>query len=141
MVVLIEQRGAIPVGIIAYHINPILVFFVSLAGSLVPAPFIYFFFNKIMAWMKTIKAFDRITNFIEKKVQKGAKKFEGKTELALITFVGIPLPTTGIWTGSAVASFLGLNFKKSMICVFIGGILSASIITILSITTPALLGY
>ena len=141
MVILIEQRGAIPVGIIAYHINPILVFFVSLAGSLVPAPFIYLFFNKIMAWMKTIKAFDKITNFLEKKVQKGAKKFEGKTELALITFVGIPLPTTGIWTGSAVASFLGMNFKKSMICVFLGGVISATIITVLSITAPALIGY
>lgn len=141
MVVLIEQRGAIPIGIIAYQINPILVFFVSLVGSMVPAPFIYIFFNKIMAWMKTIKAFDKVTNFIEKKVQKGAKKFEGKTELALITFVGIPLPTTGVWTGSAVASFLGMNFKKSMVCVFMGGVVSAIIITILSITAPALIGY
>lgn len=141
MVVLIEQRGAIPVGIIGYHINPVLVFFVSLAGSVVPAPFIYLFFNKILSWMKTIKIFDKITNFIEKKVQKGAKKFEGKTELALITFVGIPLPTTGIWTGSAVASFLGMNFKKSMICVFLGGVVSAMIITVLSITAPALIGY
>lgn len=141
MVPLIEQRGAIPIGIIINNLNPALVFIVSLAGSLVPAPFIFLFFRKLLAFMKTIKQFDKLTVFIERKVQKGAKKFEGKTELALITFVGIPLPTTGVWTGSAVASFLGMNFKKSMICVFMGGVVSAIIITILSITAPALLGY
>jgi uncharacterized membrane protein len=112
-----------------------------LAGSIIPAPFIYLFFNKILDWMKTIKIFTKLTNFIEKKVQKGAKKMEGKTEAVLITFVGIPLPTTGIWTGSAVAAFLGLDFKKSMICVFAGGVLSAVVITILSIVAPALIGY
>lgn len=141
MVPLIEQRGAIPVGTIIYHINPILVFLVSLAGSIVPAPFIFIFFNKILAWMKTVEQFNKITNFIDKKIQKGAKKIEGKLEVGLIAFVGIPLPTTGLWTGSAVAAFMGLDFKKSMICVFIGGVISAVIITAISIIAPALLGY
>lgn len=141
MVPLIEQRGAIPVGTIIYHINPIVVFLVSLAGSAVPAPFVYLFFNKILAWMKTIKQFDKLTSFIEKKIQKGVKSMEGKTEAGLIIFVGIPLPTTGIWTGSAIAAFLGLDFKKSMICVVAGGVMSAVIITAISVIAPALLGY
>ncbi len=140
MVPLIEQRGAIPIGTIAYNINPFLVFFVSLIGSFVPAPFVYFFFNKILAWMKTIKAFDKFTNFVDKKIKKGAKKIEKYTELGLITFVGIPLPTTGLWTGSAIAAFLGLDFKKSMICVSLGGVVSAAIITILSVAAPTILG-
>lgn len=141
MVPLIEQRGAIPIGTIAYGINPILVFVVSLLGSAVPAPFVYLFFNKILAWAKTIKQFDKLTNFIDKKIQKGVKKMEDKTEAGLVVFVGIPLPTTGLWTGSAIAAVLGLNFKKSMFCVFVGGIISAVIITILSVAAPALLGY
>lgn len=141
MVPLIEQRGAIPVGIIGYGLNPFWVFFVSLIGSYVPAPFIFLFFNKILNWMKTIKQFDKITNFIDKKVQKGAKKVEGYMEAGLITFVGIPLPTTGLWTGSAVAAFLGLDFKKSMACVFVGGVISATIITTLSIVAPKLFGF
>ena len=85
--------------------------------------------------------FDKFTNFVEKKVQNGAKSMEGKTEAALIIFVGIPLPTTGLWTGSAIASFIGMNFKKSMICVFVGGIISAAIITVVSVVAPKLLGY
>lgn len=141
MVPLIEQRGAIPVGIIGYDLNPFWVFFVSLIGSFVPAPFVFFFFNKILAWMKTIKQFDKITNFIDKKVRKGAKKVEGYMEVGLITFVGIPLPTTGLWTGSAIAAFLGLDFKKSMACVFIGGVISATIIAILSVLAPKIFGF
>ncbi len=140
MVPLIEQRGAIPVGIIGYHINPWLVFIVSLLGSFVPAPFIYLFFNKILEWMRTVKVFKKFTDFIDKKVQKGSKKLEKYKEIGLITFVGIPLPTTGLWTGTAVAAFMGLKFKKSMACVFLGGIISAVIITIISVVAPAILG-
>ena len=141
MVPLIEQRGAIPLGIISYNLSPALVFLVSLIGSFLPAPFIYFFFEKILAWMKTVKQFDKFTNFIEKKVQKGSVKLEKYKEIGLITFVGIPLPTTGLWTGTAVATFMGLDFKKSMICVFLGGIISAVLITIFSMLVPELLGY
>ena len=140
MVPLIEQRGAIPVGILGYQMNPWLVAIVSLIGSFIPAPFIYFFFNRIFAWMKTIKLFDKFTNFVENKVQKGSKKLEKYKEIGLITFVGIPLPTTGLWTGTAVAAFMGLDFKKSMVCVFLGGIISAILITVLSMAAPALLG-
>jgi uncharacterized membrane protein len=141
MLPLIEQRGAIPVGIIGYGLNPALVFLVSLIGSFLPAPFIYFFFNKILAWMKTVKFFDKFTNFVDKKVRKGSKKLEKYKEIGLITFVGIPLPTTGLWTGTAAAAFMGLNFKKSMLCVFIGGILSATIITLLSMLLPGIFGH
>ncbi|MDD4937929.1 MAG: small multi-drug export protein [Candidatus Shapirobacteria bacterium] len=140
MVPLIEQRGAIPVGILVYHINPLLVFIVSLVGSFLPAPFIFLFFNKILAWMKTVKMLHKFTDFVDKKVQKGAKKIEKTMEIGLTLFVGIPLPTTGLWTGTAIAAFLGLDFKKTMICVFLGGILSAVIITVLSLVAPAILG-
>lgn len=140
MVPLIEQRGAIPVGVIGYGLDPILVFFVSLVGSFVPAPFIFIFFNKIFAWMKTKKFFDKFTHFVDNKIRKGAKKLEKYEEVGLITFVGIPLPTTGLWTGSAIAAFMGLNFKKSMVCVFIGGVISAILITILSVVAPEILG-
>jgi len=140
MVPLIEQRGAIPVGIIGYHITPMLVFIVSLLGSFVPAPFIFLFFNKILAWMKTVKKLDWFTNFVDKKIQKGSKDMEKYKEIGLIAFVGVPLPTTGLWTGSAIAAFLGMNFKKSMICVFLGGVISAAIITALSVLAPAILG-
>ena len=141
MVVLIEQRGSIPVGIIGYHLNPWLVFIVSLLGSFVPAPLVYLSFNKIFELMKRFRFLNWFTKFVENKVRKGSKKLEKYKEVGLITFVGIPLPTTGLWTGSAIAAFMGLDFKKSMWCVFLGGIISAVIITVLSVVAPVILGF
>lgn len=141
MVPLIEQRGAIPLGVIVHHLNPWLVFIVSLLGSFVPAPFIFLFFQKVLDWLKKIKQLDKFTNFVEKKVQSGAKKIQSKLEVGLIFFIGIPIPTTGLWTGSAIASFLGFDFKKSMVCVFLGGIMSAAIVTAVSVFLPKWLGY
>lgn len=138
---LIEQRGAIPLGTIVYHLNPFVVFLISLIGSLLPAPLIFFFVEEVLAFMKKFKTLHKITNFIERKIQKGAKKLESYMEIGLITFVGIPLPTTGVWTGTAAAAILGLDFKKSMICVSIGAVISAIIITIISVVMPAIFGF
>ena len=138
---LIEQRGAIPVGIIAYQIHPLTVFVVSFLGSLLPVPFILLLFNAIFEWMKKVKSLSRFTRYIEKKVTTGSAKIEKYKEIGLIAFVAIPLPTTGLWTGSAVAAFLRLDFKKSFFCVALGGIISAAVITLLSMLFPALIGY
>ena len=138
---LIEQRGAIPLGVIIYNLNPFVVFLVSLIGSLLPAPLIFLFIEKVLEFMKRFKKLHKITNFIERKIQKGAKKLESYMEIGLITFVGIPLPTTGVWTGTAAAAIMGLDFKKSMVCVSIGAVISAVIITLLSVVMPALFGF
>lgn len=136
---LIEQRGAIPMGIIAYDMNPSLVFLISFLGSMLPVPFILLLFNKIFAWMKKYKFFSKINEFIEKKINKNSAHMEKYKEIGLITFIAIPLPTTGIWTGSAVAAFLNLDFKKSILCATVGGIISAVLITIASMFFPALI--
>ncbi len=137
---LIEQRGAIPIGILVDNLNPVTVFVASLAGSLIPAPFVFLLSGKILDIMKKFSFLDWFTKFVDKKIQKGSKDLEKYKEIGLITFIGIPLPTTGIWTGSAIAAFLGLDFKKSMFCAFLGGLISAILITIVTLSFPALLG-
>ncbi|KGM97673.1 ligand-binding protein SH3 [Clostridium novyi A str. 4552] len=125
---IVEQRGAIPMGIMA-GISPMTVFWVSFFGSMLPVPFILLLFNKIFTWMKKYKAFEKINNLIERKIDKNSAKLEKYKEIGLITFIAIPLPTTGVWTGSAVAAFLKLDFKKSLLCAAIGALISALIIT------------
>lgn len=140
MVPIVEQKGAIVLGINGFGISPPIVFLVSVLGSLVPVPFILLFFNSIFKWMKKFKAFSWINNIIEKKIAKNSSKMEKYKEIALIIFIGIPLPTTGLWTGSAVASFLKLDFKKSLLCATLGSIISGFILTILCIAFPRVLG-
>ena len=132
-----EQRLAIYLGIHTYELDPILVMIFSFLGSLLPVPFILFFFNIIFEWMKRFKFFRIINNYIENKLDRGSKKIEKYKEIGLIILVAIPLPTTGLWTGSAVAAFLKLDIKKSFMYIAIGGVISAVVITILSVTFPS----
>ena len=134
---LIEQRGAIPYGIFSGQ-PAWLVFLVSLAGSILPVPFILLLFNQIYQWLLKWQFFDRVVKHIDKKIAKNQATFEKYEELALIIFIAIPLPTTGLWTGSAIASFLKLDFKKSLFCAVLGGIVSATIITALCVLIPGL---
>ncbi|GAA0739738.1 small multi-drug export protein [Clostridium oceanicum] len=134
---LTEQRLAIPVAVGAGSLDPIHVCIASYLGSLLPVPFVLLFFNAIFKWMKKYKAFDKINIFIENKIRKNSAKMVKYKELGLIAFIAIPLPTTGIWTGSVVAAVLGLDIKKSMLCAAIGGLISAVLITVISVVVGA----
>ena len=137
MTPIIEQRGAIPVGFL-YDMNPIYIFLVAFIGSLIPAPFILLLFKKIYNYIRPKPFFRKLVNIIDNKIDRNKDSFIIKKELALIIFVGLPLPTTGVWTGSAVAAFLGLDFKKSMLWVTIGAFISAVVITTLSFLIPGI---
>lgn len=134
---IVEQRGAIPAGILM-GLNPFLVFIVSYVGSLIPVVFIFYAFNYIMDFMRKHNIFPKLIDFIDHKIGKNVGKFEVYKEAALITFIGIPLPTTGVWTGTAVATFLKLDFKKTLFCAMIGAFISAVVITAICVLLPSL---
>jgi uncharacterized membrane protein len=136
---LTEMKVAIPLGINVYNINPITVFFLSFVGSLLPVPFILIFFNKIFNFLGKYKFFSGFYNLIDRKISKNKGRFEKFEEVALIAFIAIPLPTTGVWTGTAVAAFLKLDFKKSVMCAVIGSFICGIIVTFLSLAFPAFL--
>ncbi|WBW99272.1 COG2426 family protein [Oceanirhabdus sp. W0125-5] len=138
---IIEQRGAIPYGLLSTNIDPFVVFLVSYVGSLLPVPFILLLFNKIFDILGRFKYFRWFYNFIQRKLDKNRGKFEKYEELALIIFIAIPLPTTGVWTGTAVASFLNLDKKKSFVCAAVGAFISAVVITIVFTFFPSMLKY
>jgi uncharacterized membrane protein len=135
---LAEMKLAIPLGI-SMGINPLSVFLLSFVGSLLPVPFILVFFNKIFDFLGKYKFFSGFYNLIDRKINKNKAKFEKFEEIALITFIAIPLPTTGVWTGTAIAAFLKLDFKKSVMCAVIGSFICGVIVTFLSLAFPAFL--
>jgi len=135
-----EQRVTIPLGIIYYDLPPLYITTICFLGALLPAPFILLLFSKAYNAALGIKIFDPLKGFIDRKVRKKSKRFELYKEIALITFVGIPLPGTGVWTGSVIAALLGLDLKKSMLCIITGNLISAVILLILSLLFPFVLG-
>jgi len=138
---IIEQRGAIPIGILVYNLDPVLVTLVSYVGSLIPMFFIIFCFSPIFKWLGTKKILKWFYDFVDKKVTKGQKKVEKYETIGLSLFVAIPLPVTGVWTGSAVAAFMQMNKKKALISVSVGAAISAVVIAIICYVAPKLLGY
>ncbi len=134
MVPIVELRGALPIGI-GMGLNPIACYIICIIGNMLPVPIIFFFARKILIWGKDKKYIGKFFTFCYEKGEKGGQKLRGKADrgiyIALLLFVGIPLPGTGAWTGTLAASFLDLDFKKSVLACM-GGVLLAGIIMALA---------
>ena len=128
MVPLIELRGAIPIGA-ALEMPWVANFLVSIAGNMLPVPFILLFIRRILAWMKTTKHLSKIALWLEKKAAKNTAKVMKYASLGLTIFVGIPLPGTGAWTGALVAALLDMRLKYSLPSIFAGVVIAAFIMS------------
>ena len=135
MVPLIELRGAIPYAV-AFDLPLFQSYIIAIIGNMLPVPIIFFFARKILIWGQDKKYIGKFFSFCLKKGEKGGKKLEKKTGMglyvALLLFVGIPLPGTGAWTGTLAASILNMDFKKSVIAIMCGVILAGIIMGLLS---------
>jgi len=137
MVPILEQRGAIIYGF-TRSLNPFLIFILTYIGSLIPVPVIFLFFTKILEFIDKNKSLKWLSNIINNKINKNKEHFVKYKEIGLITFIGVPLPMTGVYTGTAIATVLKLNFKKSMFCAAIGALISSCIVTLGCVFVPAL---
>ena len=130
MLPLIELRGAIPYAV-GFGLPIVPSYIIAIIGNMIPVPFIFLFARKILEWGKDKKLIGGFCQWCLNKGDKGGRKLQEKAGrgvyLALLLFVGIPLPGTGAWTGTLAASFLNLDFRKSILAV-IAGVLLAGVI-------------
>ena len=143
MLPVIELRGAIPIGV-GLGVPEPLALIIAVIGNMIPVPFIYLFARKILEWGKDKKYIGKFFTFCLKKGEKGGEKLKAKSGkglfIALMFFVGIPLPVTGAWTGTLAASILDMGFKKTMLAVFCG-VLIAGVIVSLVVLLPQTFGF
>lgn len=107
-------------------------YIITIVGNLLPIPFILLFINKILDWMRNSKHFSKIANWLDAKVEKNKSGIEKYGFWGLVIFVGIPLPGTGAWTGSLIASVLGMDRKKSFLAIILGVIMASIIMMLIS---------
>ena len=135
MVPIIELRGAIPVAV-GMGLPLIPSYIICIIGNMLPVPFIYFFARKVLIWGADKPVIGKFFTFCLEKGEKGGKKLQAKAGrglfVALLLFVGIPLPGTGAWTGTLAASFLDMDFKSSVIAVMCGVLLAGVIMALIS---------
>lgn len=128
---IVELRGAIPWGFFILHYPPLLTYLLCVLGSILPAPFILLFVQRIIEWMRKTKLLRRFAMWLDKKAHKGSKKIAEYKFWGLMIFVAIPLPGTGVWTGCLAASIMEMSFKRAMLSVILGSAISGIIVTIL----------
>ena len=135
MVPIIELRGAIPVAV-GMGLPLIPSYIICIIGNMLPVPFIYFFARKVLIWGADKPVIGKFFTFCLEKGEKGGKKLQAKAGrglfVALLLFVGVPLPGTGAWTGTLAASLLDMDFKSSVIAVMCGVLLAGVIMALIS---------
>ena len=140
MVPLVELRGGVPAGL-SMGLDPVTVFIVCVIGNMLPVPFIFFFARKVLEWGADKPLIGKFFTFCLEKGKKGGEKLQAKAGrglfIALLLFVGIPLPGTGAWTGTLAAAMLDMDFKKSVIAVMLGVMLAG---VIMGLATAGVLG-
>ena len=144
MVPIIELRGAM-VYAVGYGLPYIPALITCVIGNLLPVPIIYFFARKFLTWGADKKYIGKICNFFLVKGEHAGQKLVKKTGrgglfLALLLFVGIPVPGTGAWTGTLGASFLNMGFKSTVIAVSLGVVLAGIIMAAVSTGVFSLIG-
>lgn len=149
---LIEVRGAIPIAL-ELGIKPFFAFLFSSLSALIMCPILIFCFKPILNALKKTKIFKKLAKAIEENFQEKADKIEKNAEkkssnsnkilktkkllvyemIGLFLFVAIPLPATGLWTGTIVALLINMDIKHSIIPIILGNFCAAGIITIMSV--------
>lgn len=128
---IIEMRGAIPVGI-SLGLNPIHAAILAFIGSMIPVPFIFFTIRPIFNYLKGTRAFNRIVTRLTHTTASNSLKIKKYGFLGLILVVAIPLPGTGVWSGTLVATLMNLRFKWAFPAILIGNIIAGVLIMLLS---------
>ena len=144
MIPIIELRGAIPMGAVFNATlggMPFwLTYILSVAGNMLPIPFILLFIKKIIRWMSQskVKFFNKVSNYLLNKVEKKRDKIEKYSFWGVCIFVAIPLPVTGAWTGTLVAAMIDMKFWKAFVSCLLGVMIAGVIMTIASYGVAAI---
>ena len=131
MVPIIELRGAIPYGV-GFGLPLWLTYIIAIVGNMLPVPLIYFFARKVLHWGADKKCIGKFFSYCLEKGEAAGHRLmkkagRGGLFLALMLFVGIPIPGTGAWTGTLAASFLDMGIKTTALSVSLGVIIAGII--------------
>ena len=144
MVPIVELRGAVPVAV-TMDLDYWTALLVCVVGNMLPVPIIYFFARKVLLWGADKKYIGKFFRFCLEKGEHGGQRLVAKTGrgglfVALMLFVGIPIPGTGAWTGTLAASFLNMGIRATAGAVSLGVIMAGIIMGVGSHTALHVFG-
>lgn len=131
MLPVFELRGSIPYAM-ALGFSPATAFTLAFIGSLLPVPLVFFGVRPIFNWLRHKPFFERFINIVRIKAQVDGRKVLRYGFWGLILLVAIPLPGTGVWSGTVAASFLDIRFKKAFPAIVIGNSIAGILVLLLT---------
>lgn len=134
MVPVVELRGGVPAGV-AMGLPIPLALAAGLLGNLIPVPFVILFIRRVFKWIRV--HIPRLGGVVDRVEKRAYAKINGKNLVrwqawGLLMFVAIPLPGTGAWTGSLIATLMDLRLKNAVPVIFIGTVIAGLIMTALT---------
>ena len=131
-----ELRVSLPVALMAYNMNWPAAFLVSVIGNLVPILFLLLFLGPLSDWLSLrFKTCNRFFSWLfERTRKKSSSRIEKYGSIALVSFVAIPLPFTGAWTGAVAAFLFNIPFKKAFPLITLGVVIAGAIVLLLTQT-------
>jgi len=143
----LELRYSIPIGIYdsqvhlpfgfilkGYGLSVISVFTIAIIANILLAIILFPFLDYIHKILLKIKF---INSMYERKLQRLQAKLRPRVEkyglLGLALFIAVPLPGSGVYSGSLGAYVLGMDYKRFIYASIIGVLIAGSIVTFLSV--------
>lgn len=128
----LELRGSIPLGIIM-GLDITKVFLISLLGGILVIPALFVALDHIFPIARRIKIIDRLYIIWENRVQRKYEKYSDWEMLGLMLFVAVPLPGTGVYSGTFLAFLFGLERKRAFIVISLGALIAGILVTLISL--------
>lgn len=131
MIPILELRGGLLVASLL-HVDMWRAIPICIIGNAIPIPFILLLINKVFELMKKYNIFKGLVLKLEEKAMGKSDTIQKYEFWGLMTFVGIPLPGTGAWTGALIAALLHIKTKKAIPAIALGLVMATIIMSILS---------
>ncbi|MFO7774078.1 MAG: small multi-drug export protein [Dehalococcoidia bacterium] len=125
-----ELRGGIPLGILKYELDPLLIFCIAvIANALLFFPI---FFALRLFYVKLLSRIPFFDRYLANLRKRGEPKVERYGFWGLFSFVAVPLPITGAYTGTILAWLLGMDWKRAFPAVGLGVIVAGVVVLLIT---------
>ena len=134
MLPITELRVSIPVALETFDLPIWQAYVLSVVGDIIPGVLIIYFIGPISRFLRKWRIADKFFVWLFAHTRS---RFDAKYKvwgnLALLFFVAIPLPFTGVWAGSVAAWLFGIKKKDSLIYIILGAMLAGVLVTLISL--------
>ncbi len=132
MLPILELRGAIPLGLIHYHMGVVETYLIAVAGNFIVVPPLLYLLEPVSNVLRRNRVFDRFFTWLFARTRRRGKLVERYEAIGLTLFVAIPLPVTGAWTGAVAAHIFGVRRRYAVICILVGIMIAGVVVTLAS---------